>query len=251
MIAAIVQARMTSSRLPGKVLKEVMGKPLLLYQIERLKRIVNIEDIIIATTTNKEDDPIVQMCKRESISCYRGEEYDVLDRYYHAGKKFGVDHIMRITADCPLIDPMLCDHIIDVYLKSNIDLIHLAPTFAEGLDCEMLSFKALENAWKNARLKSEREHVTLYLNNNPGLFKKTVIENSTDDSKYRFTVDELEDFEVVKAIIEALYKEDAEQFSTDEIKLYLDGHPEIFMKNAHIIRNEGLLESLKEEAVSP
>ena len=249
MTAAIVQARMTSTRLPGKVLMEVMGRPLLSYQIERLQKIKNIDDIIIATTTNKEDDPVIALCKKEDVSFFRGSEHDVLDRYYQAAIKFGVDHIVRITADCPLIDPEICGRVIDTYMNTDIDYVHTGLTFSEGLDCEILSFKALEKAWQEAALPSEREHVTQYLHNHPELFNKITLHNDTDDSRYRFTVDEEADFLVVKAILENLYSDHSQCFSAEEIKSFLDAHQDIFHINAGVIRNQGLKTSLKAEQV--
>jgi len=247
MLAAIIQARMTSTRLPGKVLKEVMTRPLLSYQIERLRGVRKIEKIIVATTTNREDDPIVDLCNREEVDFYRGSEHDVLDRYYQTAKKFEVEHIMRITSDCPLIDPQICKSVIDVYFKTGADFVHTGLTFAEGVDCEILSFRSLERAWNEANLKSEREHMTLYLHNHPGLFKKITLTNKTDDSRYRFTVDEQEDFLVVKAVLEGLYKKNAQPFTTDEIKKFLDTHEEIFRLNLNIVRNQGLIKSLKQD----
>lgn len=247
MIAAIVQARMTSTRLPGKVMKMVNERPLLSYLVERLRFCNHLDKIILSTTTNKEDDSIVLFAKEENLYFYRGSEYDVLDRYYQTAKKFRIDHIMRITSDCPLIDSQICDHVIEVYFKSKVDSVHTGATFAEGVDCEVLSFKALEKAWHEASLKSEREHVALYLHNHPEIFKKITLINETNDSKYRFTVDEPEDFEVVKAIIEALYRKGAEPFKTKETISFLDEHPDIFKLNAHIIRNEGLLKSLRDD----
>lgn len=247
MLAAIIQARMTSTRLPGKVLKEVMARPLLSYQIERLRGVRKIEKIIVATTTNREDDLIVDLCNREGVDFYRGSEDDVLDRYYQTAKKFEVEHIMRITSDCPLIDPEICASVIDVYFKTGADFVHTGLTFAEGVDCEILSFRSLERAWNEANLKSEREHLTLYLHNHPELFKKITLTNKTDDSRYRFTVDEQEDFLVVKAVLEGLYKKNAQPFKTDEIKKFLDTHEEIFRLNLNIVRNQGLIKSLKQD----
>lgn len=238
---------MTSTRLPGKVLKEVMARPLLSYQIERLRGVRKIEKIIVATTTNREDDPIVDLCNREEVDFYRGSEHDVLDRYYQTAKTFGVKQIMRITADCPLIDPEICTNVIDVYSDANVDFVHTGLTFAEGVDCEILSFSALEKAWKEAGLKSEREHLTLYLHNHPELFKKITLTNKTDDSRYRFTVDEQEDFLVAKAILEGLYKKNAQPFTTDEIKKFLDTNEEIFGLNSNVVRNQGLIKSLKQD----
>jgi len=127
---------------------------------------------------------------------------------------------MRITADCPLVDPQICDMVVREYFDSHSDFVHIGLTFAEGVDCEVLSFKALEKAWREARLKSEREHVTLYLHNHPELFRKITLINNKNDNRYRFTVDEPEDFEVVKRIIEALYIEGKEPFGADKIIEY-------------------------------
>ena len=220
-VTAIIQARMTSTRLPGKVLMEVMGRPLLSYLIERVRFSKMIDKIIIATTVNKEDDPIVELCQKEDIIFYRGSEDDVLDRYYQAAKKYNATHIMRLTADCPLIAPDICDSIADAYFENGVDYIRTGETFAEGLDCEIVGFKALSKAWLEAKLKAEREHVTLYIRNHPELFKTMVKENETDDSRYRITVDEEEDFLVVRTILENLYKGNDSYFTVREIKSYL------------------------------
>lgn len=247
MLAAIIQARMTSTRLPGKVLLEVMGRPLLSYMIERLRATHLLENIIIATTDNSEDDPIALFAKKEKIPFYRGSENDVLDRYYRAAKKFNINHIMRLTSDCPLIDPFLCDQFLQVYFESDADLVHTGPSYCEGLDCEVFPFSALETAWQAATMDSEREHVTLYLHNHPELFNRLTLINETDDSNYRFTIDQKEDFLVVKAIFEALYRDGSEPFATHEIKKFLNDHPEIARINHHIVRNEGLAKSLQED----
>lgn len=250
MLVAIIQARMTSRRLPGKVLKEVLGKPLLLYQVEQLRGLGDIEQIIIATTTSEEDNPIVELCKKKSIAYFRGSEDDVLERFYQTALEYEVDTIVRLTADCPLIDPEICDWLISTYLNERMDLVHTGLTFAEGLDCEIFSFEALEEAYHNAKLKSEREHVTLYIYNHPELFKIKTLENKRDDSKYRFAVDEPEDFEVVKAIIEGLSSEKTGGFTAEKVKNFLAQHPKVFNLNAGIIRNEGLLKSLKDDEIA-
>lgn len=239
---------MTSTRLPGKVLMEVMGRPLLSYQIERLRFSNRIDEIIIATTTNKEDDPVAKLAQKEGIKVYRGSEDDVLDRYYQAAKEYGAEHIMRLTGDCPLIDPVICDLVIDSYLKSEVDIVHTGPTFAEGLDCEVFSLECLKLAWHGAKLRSEREHCTMYFHNHPEKVTKTTLANVTDDSKYRFTVDEPEDFWVVKEILETLYSKDSQIFLVNDIKTFLDTHQKIYILNSKIIRNEGLLKSLKEDS---
>lgn len=247
MVGAIIQARMTSSRLPGKILIKIMDRPIISYLFERLRFCNCIDEIILATTTNEADDALISFVEKEKILTYRGSEDDVLDRYYQTARKYQVDHIVRITADCPLIDFELCDKIVKIYQKSEVDFAYLGPTFAEGLDCAIFSFKALEKAWNEARLKSEREHVTPYLHNHPEFFRKVEVHNETDDSHYRITVDEESDFQVVKAIISNLYKEGEKPFLTSDIKKFLNAHPSISQLNAHIIRNEGLLKSLKED----
>jgi len=244
---AIIQARMSSTRLPGKVLMEVMGRPLLSYQIERLRFSKRIDEIIIATTTNKEDHPVATLAKKEGLKVYRGSEDDVLDRYYQSAAEYNAENIMRLTADCPLIDPAVCDQVVEYYISSKLDYVYTGETFAEGLDCEIFSFKALEKAWKNAQQKSEREHVTLYFINHPELFQCNKLEHETDDSKYRITVDQEEDYLVVKAIIENLYSRNDEYFGIEEIKLFLEANPNVFVINRNITRNEGLVKSLQED----
>ena len=246
-VTAIIQARMTSTRLPGKVLMEVMGRPLLSYQIERLSFSKRIDDIIMATTTNREDDPVAKLAQKEGIKVYRGTEEDVLDRYYQASKKYNAEHILRLTGDCPVIDPDICDRIIKVYFSSGADYVHTGGSFAEGLDCGIINFKTLSAAWHKARLKSEREHVTLYLRNHPEKFFIITTENETDDSNYRITVDEQKDFFVVKTILENLYEGTKNYFTIKEIKSFLDNHREIYKLNADIVRNEGLLNSLSKD----
>lgn len=240
---------MTSTRLPGKVLMHVMGRPLLSYQIERLRFSKKIKEIIIATTTNTEDDPIATLAHKEGLQVYRGSESDVLDRYYQAAKEYNAENIMRLTADCPLIDPEVCDQVADYYFNSKLDYVYTGETFAEGLDCEIFSFSAIKKACKNAQKKSEREHVTLYFRNHPELFQSKQIQNDNDDSKYRITVDQKEDYLVVKAIIENLYSTNNKYFTIAEIKSFLDSHPKIFAINKNIGRNEGLLKSLDEESM--
>ena len=244
-VTAIIQARMSSTRLPGKVLLKVMGRSLLSYQIERLRFSKMIDKIIIATSVNREDDPIVELCQKENIIFYRGSEDDVLDRHYQSAKKHNVNDIMRLTADCPLIDPLVCDSVVEKYIFVNADYIHTGQSFCEGIGCEVFQFDLLEKMWKNASLKSEREHVTLYVRNHWNELNCITLENEIDDSKYRITVDEKRDFIVVKALLENLYSRYKKPFSIDDVKAYFKAHPKIYELNADIIRNEGLLKSLK------
>jgi len=251
MIGAIVQARMTSSRLHGKVLLTVQGKPIIDYLFAQLEQIQKLDKIILATTTNSEDDPLVEYAVKNQIYYFRGSEHDVLERYYQAATEYNLQHILRITGDCPLLDPFICDQIIDLYLEEQADVVGTGPTFAEGLDCEIFSLSVLTDAYQKAKLKSEREHVSLFLYNHKDHYKVIEVENETDDSKYRFTLDEPEDFHVIEAIINGISLKSSELYTAEKIKSFLDQHPEIFRLNNHIIRNEGLLLSLeKDESVN-
>jgi len=247
-VIIILQARMASTRLPGKVLMHVMGRPLLGYQIERLRFSDMINEIIVATTVNQEDDPIIAFCQKEGLGFYRGSEDDVLDRYYRTAKEYDAKHIMRVTADCPFVEPKICDSLVKKYFETGLDYIKTGLSFAEGVGCEVFSFASLERAWREAKLQSEREHVTLYIRNNPTKFRCMNLENESDDSKYRITVDEKEDFMVVKSILENVSSAgNIEYLDIEAIKRFLDLNPEIGKINSHIIRNEGLLKSLRED----
>jgi spore coat polysaccharide biosynthesis protein SpsF (cytidylyltransferase family) len=246
-VGVIVQARMTSTRFPGKVLRMIKGRPVIDYLFERLLHCKRLDTTVLATTTNPQDDPLEEYAAGLNLQCFRGSEEDVLDRFWGAARTFNIEHIVRITADCPLIDPKICDKVIETYLIESPDYVVTGPQFAEGLDCEIFTLNALETAHKNAIKKSEREHVTLYINNHPELFRMIVLENETDDSHYRFTVDEPEDFDVVKHLIDALYRDGQFPFGVEQIKHYLDLHPEIVCLNSGITRNEGLILSLEKD----
>ena len=245
--SVIIQARMSSSRLPGKVMMEVKGKPLIGHMIDRLKHCKNVDQIIVATSHESANGILCEYLEKNDIDVFSGSENDVLSRYYEVAKKYNISNIVRLTADCPLIDPSVVDHFINEFFKLTADYIYPSPTLAEGLDTEVFKFHALEIAFHKAKKISEREHVTQYFHNNPGLFKMVKLNNKTDDSKYRITVDEKEDYEVVKRIFKALYQSEKEPFGIEQIKKFLDQNPEIFAMNASIIRNEGLQISLKTE----
>lgn len=248
MLCCIIQARMTSTRLPGKVLMKIDGKPVLEYLLRQLKFVPKVGKIMVATTTNKEDDPIVQYAASNGIECYRGSEHDVLERFYLAAQHSNADHVMRITGDCPLIDPDICSTVIDSYLTKKYDLVHTGVSFAEGLDCEVFSFNVLEIAHQSAKKPSEREHVTLFMHQRPHRFKKLTLENSTDDSSYRFTIDELADFKAVEQIINGIDVCKRNPIRYQVVKEFLISHPEIVKLNASILRNEGLKKSLEADS---
>ena len=253
MIVAIIQARMGSSRLPGKVLKEICGKTLLEHEINRVRQAKRIDGIIVATT-NPLDDAIEELCRKIDTTCYRGAENDVLDRYYHAAESVNLgekDGIVRLTADCPLIDPVIIDEMIELFLRSGADYASNAnpPTFPDGLDAEVFTFTALKRCFAEARLLSEREHVTPYIRNNPHLFKQVNLEGKRDLSGLRWTVDEEEDLEVIKTVYENLYCKSCRIFLMEEILAFFGEHPEISGKNLRFKRNEGYEKSLQNDHI--
>ena len=249
MVVAIVQARMGSSRLPGKVLKEILGKPLLWYLIDRLKWSKTIDKIVIATTTNERDKPILKLADEMGTDSFTGSEDDVLDRYYQAAKKYGMDTLVRITADCPLIDPELVDKIIRRYLENRgrFDYVHSGLSFPDGIvETEVFSFSDLERAWREAMLSSEREHVTPYIWKNPNLFRCDVVENEQDLSYIRLVVDDERDLKLVSEVFLNLYKE-GEIFHLKDILDFLKIRPELLELNKRTVRNEGYIKSLEDD----
>ena len=172
-VTVIIQARMASTRLPGKVMKEVLGKPLLSYLIERIRCCKGVKDIILATTLNPEDDIIAMLGGKKGVNIFRGSENNVLKRFHEAATTFDAMHIMRITADCPLIDPDILYMLIEYYFAENMDYVSncACSTLPDGLDAEIFNFEALDYAYKHALLTSELEHVTPYIQNHPEIFK--------------------------------------------------------------------------------
>jgi len=245
---AIIQARTGSTRLPEKVLLKVGHKTILEYVLERTGRAKNIENIIVATTENIEDKKIVDLAKNLGVKTYRGSSEDVLDRYYQAAKLSRVSHIVRITADCPLIDPQVIDNVTRLYFESEADYCSntLKETFPDGLDVEIFSFNALCRSWRNARLSSEREHVTPYMKKNPDMFKLVNFENNIDLSDKRWTVDTAEDFKFINAILEVLYPVKPDFYSKDVLE-FLKKNPHLEEINKGIVRNQGYSKSLKKD----
>lgn len=246
MILAILQARVTSSRLPGKVLKPLLGSPMLLRQIERLQKAQKIDRLLVATSNEPSDDLIEKRCEEHGIGCYRGSLNDVLDRFYQAARVFNPEHVVRLTADCPLADPVLIDDVIGFYLEGGFDYASNAiePTFPDGLDVEIFRFSCLEQAWRDATLPSQREHVTPFIHQQPLQFKIGHYKSPSDLSHLRWTVDEPKDFELVTMIYEALYPRNPD-FSTQDILGLLDQRPELANWNTTHQRNEGYQKSLK------
>lgn len=248
MTIAIIQARVSSTRLPGKVLKNIMGKSLLEHELLRIGQAKKLDKIIVAIPDKKEDNLLASIIEKTGVVVFRGAEDDVLDRYFHAAKKYHADIIVRLTGDCPLIDPRIIDKTIAYYLSGNYDYVTNAnpPTFPDGMDTEVFSFTALKLAWEKADLISEREHVTPYIWKNRDIFKVGNLANKNDFSSIRLTVDEPEDLLLVEKIINELYPENPD-FSLADILKLLEERPEFLRVNSNISRNEGYSKSIKKD----
>jgi|TARA_B100001971_G_C18222914_1_gene558386 spore coat polysaccharide biosynthesis protein SpsF len=233
----IVQARMDSTRLPGKVMKVVCSKPLLEHFINRLKRVKSADQIVIATTINDIDNQIVDLCKRLDISYYRGSEEDVLDRYYKAALENNGDVIARITSDCPLIDPDVVDMVFDYYQKHEglYDYVSnaLERTFPRGMDVEVFSLKALKESFEEATLLPDREHVTTFIRMRPQRYSLHNISYKEDCSCLRWTVDTEEDLRLITKIYDSLFYVNP-NFSLEDILELVDKNQDWVDINKHI-----------------
>jgi|SaaInlStandDraft_6_1057023.scaffolds.fasta_scaffold07614_2 spore coat polysaccharide biosynthesis protein SpsF len=249
MIGCIIQARMGSTRLPGKVMKKIDEEnPVLYYVLKQLQFSTLLEKMVVATTILDEDDVIENYVKNMGIDVFRGNTNDVLDRYFECAKKFSIDIIIRITADNPLIDPIMVDDMIKKFTTNSYDYLTNAHvrTFPYGTEVEIFTFEALERAWKNAKKPSEQEHVTPYFYNNPNHFKIFNIENSTNTSNLRWTIDRQNDLILVKLIVSKIKKRPI--LMTDILELF-SREPKLFEINKYHILNEGYEKSLKEDEV--
>ena len=248
-VHAIIQARMNSTRLPGKVLMEFSGDTVLGHIIRRVKKSNGIDKIIVATTTNYSDDKIVEFCNKYNIDVFRGDENDVLDRYYRCAIQYHSDIIVRITADDPLKDPEIISFAIDLFKSNNYDYVSntINPTFPEGLDIEVFSFNALELAHKSAYQNSDKEHVTPYIYHNPQIFNLFNFTNDYDYSHMRWTLDNENDLIFIKTIYMNLYLNPDDVFTSKSIYKLLDSNPDISKINQGHSRNEGYQKSIAEE----
>ncbi len=239
-IAAIIQARTGSTRLPGKVFMDLAGEPMLVRVVNRLGRAVTLNSIIVATTVEPSDDRIAELCAAHVWPCFRGSQDDVLDRYYRAAVVHKVDVIVRITSDCPLIEPAIVDRVVEEFMthRTEADYVSntLAPrTFPRGLDTEVTSFEALKRAWNEAAEPPQREHVTLYIYEHPEIFNIRKLTNDIDYSYMRWTVDTKEDLEFVRRIYEHFAHD---RFSWQQVLAVLKQHPEWLRINKHIRQKE-------------
>ncbi len=236
-IAVVVQARMSSSRLPGKVMLPILGETLLFRMVERLKRIKYPVNIILATSTDEKDEIIERFCHKKNITFYRGDLNDLLDRHYQIGLLMGADAVIKIPSDCPLIDPQIIDKVIDFYLENQqgydfISNLHPA-TYPDGNDVELMTFAALEKAWKEAKRPLEREHTTPYFWENLDKFNTVNLawETGLDYSmSHRFTIDYQEDYLFIKRVFEELYPKNP-AFSMEDILALIHSKPEIYDLN--------------------
>jgi spore coat polysaccharide biosynthesis protein SpsF (cytidylyltransferase family) len=247
-VTAIIQARLGSSRLPGKTLMEIEGVPLLGHLLARVRAASSVDEIVIATTGKERDDRLAEYAKANGFNCFRGSEDDVLDRFHGTAEKFGAEVIVRVTPDCPMLDPDVLDGVVAEFLSGGCDYASntINPKLPDGMDVEVFSFQALGKAWREAKLPSEREHVTPYIKKHPELFKLKSVEGGRDLSSLRLTVDEESDFNFARAVFSKLYQTDP-LFGLGDILALLAREPALLEINQDIQRNEGYLKSLKKD----
>ena len=245
-VLAILQARVSSTRLPNKVLAPILGRPMLARQIERLRRATSLDNLVVATSDDVSDDQLAALCAAIGVHCYRGSLHDVLARFQGASVAHGpADHIVRLTGDCPLADPAVVDAIVLHHLTSGADYTTNAiqPSWPDGLDVEVMRAEILQRAFDEARLPSEREHVTPYIHKRPELFRVEHVKGDRDLSNLRWTVDEAADLAFVSEVYAALYLKNP-AFDTSDILVLLEQRPELAKLNGQFLRNEGYAKSL-------
>lgn len=250
-IAAIIQARMGSSRLPGKTLAQVSDKPLLQHLVDQIRASRLVKEVIISTTHKAQDQVVVEFAEKMGLKHFQGSEEDVLDRVYQTARHYQVEHVVRVTPDCPLMDHKVMDKVVEAYLSGQYDYVSntLLYTYPDGLDVEVFSFKALERAWQEAQLPSEREHVTPYIRNS-GHFKLFNVENSVDLSHFKWSVDTEDDLNFAKSVFEKLNDHGATS-SLDEVLTVLQDHPELLSINQQSVVNAGYYKSLVDDPPVP
>ena len=245
-ILAIVQARMSSKRLPGKVLYPLAGRPVIEHIVNRLRKSIYIDKIVIATSNDNSDNQIEDWCNINCVEIYRGSLDDVLDRFYQAANQYKARNVLRITADCPVIDFKIIDEVIENYFASDFDYYGLQGEFPDGLDCTIISYNSLKTAWENAKLPSEREHVGPYIEKNYNIFKLGGFQKFKGLGHLRWTLDEKRDYDFLQNIFNELYS-NGNDFLHDEILELLIRKPFLLNINSDITRNEGYLNSLQND----
>jgi len=232
-VQCILQARFSSTRLPGKVLKPILGEPMLARQIERIARAARVDALTVATSDQASDDGIAALCERLGVDCYRGSLDDVLDRFYQAARHSGPSHVMRLTGDCPLTDPAILDALVELHLTGDFDYSSNVEerTYPDGLDAEVFRYDLLVQAWQGAMSPYEREHVTPFMREAESR-SRGVLKDRVDRSNLRWTVDFPEDFAFVSRVFEELYPGDPE-FGAEDVHRLLLAHPEFAAVNAN------------------
>lgn len=245
---AIIQVRTGSSRLPNKILEKLNGITVLECFFEQLKYSQSLKNKIIATTSNSQDDVIVDFAKENNIEFFRGSETDVLDRFYKCAQEFSIQDIVRMTPDCPFIDPIVIDKVINFYVNNTFDFVSntLQRTFPYGNDVEVFSFTVLETSWNNAKKPSEREHVTPFIYNNPNLFSIAQVENLENLAHFHWTLDKKEDLMLISAIYQKILKK---PILIEDILQILKKNPELLKINENTISDEGYQKSLREDVI--
>lgn len=246
---AMIQARANSSRLADKIFLQVNGKTMLQYVIEAVGRSKLTDEVMVVTSIEKSNLRVLELCAKLGTRVFVGSEEDVLDRYYQAARLLKPEYVIRITADCPLFDGSLLDEAIRQMKKDSDYLGMLSETFADGLDIQIITFDALRKAWKNAKLKSEREHVTTYIINHSEMFRlQDFVSPIGNFGQHRWTLDETEDFFLIKSVLEYFTKCGKTDYGYRDVLAYLELHPEMAEVNSMHNRNEGLLKSLQNDA---
>lgn len=244
----LIQARCGSTRFPNKVMADLSGKPDIQWVIERVQRSQKIDEVMVITSIDKNNIPLIHKCSELGVRVFVGSEEDVLDRYYQAARLIKPEYVIRVTADCPMFDWRYLDMAIQELDEETDYLTELSETFPDGLDIEIMKYDALCTAWKEAQLKSEREHVTLYIRNHPEKFiSKNLVCPIRNISHMRWTLDEDRDYQMISKVYEYFISQGKSDFVTEDILDYLKEHPEIGEINADIVRNEGLQKSLKND----
>lgn len=242
---AMIQARCGSSRLPNKVLKDLSGKTDLQWVIERVQRSRHIDEVMVITSIEKNNLSLIKLCAELGVRVFVGSEEDVLDRYYQAAKLIQPEYVVRITADCPLFDWRYLDMAIEQMEADTDYMAEMTESFPDGEDIEIVKFSVLKKSWKEAKLASEREHVTMYIKNHPELFKMQNLECPIQGiGTKRWTLDEDEDYELISAIYQHFISQAREDFVTEDILGFLEENPELEQLNVKYARNEGLLRSI-------
>ena len=240
----IVQARMSSTRLPGKVLLPLAGREVLAHVLDRLAFCNTLDEVVVATSSDASDDVLAQWCRARGVPVFRGSLQDVLDRYYQCAIENKATAVVRITADCPALDPTLVDDVVRGFHAGGYDLFYLGGEFPDGLDCQVFSFSALHRAWREAKLLSEREHVGPYVVNHPEWFRIGQLEKFKGLAHHRWTLDEPRDLAFLQSVFERLQRPDGRPFLTQDLLNLLEREHELLQINEGIVRNEGLIKSL-------